>query len=129
MVVVGAVPVGAEQVGAGHGADQQRPAGEQRQRSGAVGQQEGQVLGGVAGGGQRPQPQAAQVELVAVAQAAMGEPEPGRGRREDGGAVGGQLAAAGDEVGVQVRLPAVGQPQAAAGGGVQVGAGGARGVQ
>jgi hypothetical protein len=121
--------VGADQVGAGHRADQQRPAGEQHQWSGAIDQEVGEMLGGVAGGRQRPQPKAAQVDLLPVAQTAMWELEPCRSRRDHGGAQGGQLAAAGDEVGMQVRLGGPGQPQAAASGGGQVGTGVARGVQ
>jgi hypothetical protein len=54
------------------------------------------VLGRVAGGGQRPEHQPAQVDLLAVLQAAVAEAQPAGSGREDLGAGGGQFPAAGD---------------------------------
>jgi hypothetical protein len=62
------------------------------------------VLGRVAGGGQRPEHQPAQVDLLAVLQAAVAEAQPAGSGREDLGAGGGQFPAAGQEVGVQMGL-------------------------
>ena len=62
------------------------------------------MLGRVPGGGEGAQAQAPQVELVAVVESARRELEPCRGRCYDLGAAGGKLAAAGDEICVQVRL-------------------------
>ena len=60
-----------DQVGPGGGADQERSAGEHPDRVVAVEQQEGEVLRGVAGCGDRPQAQTAQADLVAVSQAGV----------------------------------------------------------
>ena len=69
----------------------------------AVEQQVREVLVGVPGCAQGPQPQPAQVDLVAVAQPGVGErPRPG-GRGEQVRAVGAaRSTGAGEEVGVQV---------------------------
>jgi hypothetical protein len=75
----------------------------------------------VAGGGDRPQHQPAQVQLLLVVQALVGELEVGGAGDEDAGAAGGQFAAAGDEVGVQVGLDRMGDPQPPLVGQVQVG--------
>jgi hypothetical protein len=77
------------QIGAGHRAHQQRPAAEQRQRPCAVQQQVAHVLGGVPGSGQHPQREPAQVDLLAVLQAPVGEAQPAGAGRQDLGAVGG----------------------------------------
>ena len=113
--------LGAGQVGAGHRADQQGPAAEHGQRPSAVQQQVAGVLGGVPRGGQHPEGEPAQVDLLAVLQAAMGEAEPARARGEDLGAVGGgQLPAAGQEVGMQVGLGGVGDLEPPPAGQLQV---------
>ena len=79
------------------------------------------MLGGVPGGGQHPQGEPAQVDLLAVLQAAMGEAEPAGPRGEDLGAVGrGQLPAACQEVGVQVGLSRVGDLEPPPAGQLQV---------
>src|SRR5688500_3674977 len=96
------------QIGAGGGADDQRPAGEHPDQLVAVGQQVGQVLVGVPGSAQGAQGQPAQVDLVAVAQPAVAVGAlPGR-RGKQLRAVGGQVDGAGDEVGVQVGVGGVG---------------------
>src|SRR5207247_7258334 len=77
--------------------------------------------GGVAGGGDRPQHQPAQVQFLFGVQALVGEPQLGGAGRDDAGVVGGQLAAAGDEVGVQVGLDRVGDAQPPPAGQLQVG--------
>jgi hypothetical protein len=120
--------VGGDEVGSGHRPDQQRPAGEHPRRRGAVQQQVGEVLGGVAGGGQGPQRQAAQVDLVAVAQPSVGEGQLGRSRRQHPGPGASKLARPGDEVGVQVSLGNPGDPQTPPLGGGEVGQGIAFGV-
>jgi hypothetical protein len=57
----------------------------------------------VAGGGQRPQGQAAEIDLVAVAEAPVAEgPPPGGGGENFRAVVVGELDGAGEEVGVQV---------------------------
>jgi hypothetical protein len=113
--------LGAGQVGAGHGADQEGPAAEQGQRSSGVQKQVADVLGGVPGGGQHPQGEPTQVDLLGVLQAAMGEAEPAGSRGEDPGAIGGgQLPAAGQEVGVQVGLGRVGDAQSTPPGQLQI---------
>ena len=83
-------PVRGDQVGAGRGADQQRPAGEDPEHPRPVEQQVRQVLIRVPRGRQRPQRQPAQVDLVAVHQPAVRVlPVPG-GRGKDGRAVLGR---------------------------------------
>jgi len=72
-------------------------------------------------GGERAQHQPAQVEFLLVVQALVGEAQPGGARGDDPGVAGGQLAAAGDEVGVQVGLDRVGESQPPLVGQVQVG--------
>jgi len=74
----------------------------------------------VAGGGDRTQHQPAQVQLLLVVQALVGEPQLGGAGGEDAGALGGQFAAAGDEVGMQVGLHRKGDPQPPPPGKVQV---------
>jgi hypothetical protein len=70
------------------------------------------VLVGVAGGGQRPQRQPAQVDLVAVAQALVREgPVPGGGGQHRGAVVVRELHGAGEEVGVQVGVGGEGHRQ------------------
>lgn len=92
---------GAEQVGAGRRPDDERPAGEHSDRCDAVEEQVRQVFVGVAWRGEGPQGQAAQVDLVAVAEPDVVERPAAGGRGEDAGAVaGGELAGAGQEVGV-----------------------------
>ena len=111
----------ARQVGAGHGADQQRPTAEQRQRPTGVQQQIADMLRRVPGGGQRAQGEPTQIELLAVLQPPMGEAEPaGCGAQNLGAGGGGQLPAASQEVGVQVSLDGVGQPQPPPAGQLQV---------
>ena len=79
------------------------------------------MLGGVPRGGQHPQGEPAQVDLLAVLQPAMGEAEPAGSRGEDLGAVGGgQLPAAGQEVGMQVGLGRVGDLEPPPAGQLQV---------
>jgi hypothetical protein len=106
-------PVRRDQVGPGYRPDQQRPAGEQRGRPVTVEQQVGQVLRGVAGRGQGPQAQPAEVHVVAVAQPPVAEPAAALRCGEDLRAVRGELAAAGHEVGVQVGLGRKGDRQPA----------------
>src|SRR6266511_125733 len=114
--------LGGDQVGAGDRADQQRPAAEHGERPATVQQQVGQMLGRVAGGGHRAQREPAEVELLVAVQAVVVEGEPAGPRREDlRAAGGGQLAGAGQEVGVQVGLCRPGDPQASPAGKLQVG--------
>jgi hypothetical protein len=69
------------------------------------------VFRGVAGGRKRAQGEAAEVDLVAVAQADVVERALPGGRREDLRAViAGELPGAGQEVGVQVGLGRVHDP-------------------
>ena len=81
----------------------------------------------MAGGGERLQGQATEVDLVLVGQAAVGERSAASRRREHLRPVGGQLNAAGHEVGMQMGLGAVNHPEAVLGGsgvdGTQVAAG------
>ena len=70
----------------------------------AVRQEVGEVLGGVARGGQRVEGEPAEVERVAVDESVVGVLQAGGAGGDHLGASGGELAAAGDEVGVQVRL-------------------------
>jgi hypothetical protein len=82
------------------------------------------VLGRVTRGGQHPQGQPAQVDLLAVLQAAMGKAKPARPGREDLGAGrGGQFPAAGQEVGMQVGLGRVGDLEPPPPGRLQIGGG------
>ena len=82
-----------------------------------VKEQEGQVLGGVPGRGQRAQGQPAEVDLVAVAEADMVEVPVTGGRGQDRRVVVGvQLPGAGQEVGVQVGVGGVRDPQTTSGG-------------
>ena len=70
------------------------------------------MLVGVPGGGQRLECEAAEVGFVAVAQCPVFEGTPASGGGEDGRAVvGGELACAGEEVGVQVGVGGVGHLQ------------------
>ena len=70
------------------------------------------MLVGVPGGGQGVQGQSVEVDLVAVAQCPVVEGTPASGGGEDGRVVvGGELACAGEEVGVQVGVGGVGHPQ------------------
>ena len=71
------------------------------------------MLGGVPRGGQHPEGEPAQVDLLAVLQAAMGEAEPAGVGRGPGRRRRRRLAAAGQEVGVQVGLGGIGDPAAA----------------
>ncbi len=76
------------------------------------------MLVGVPRGGQRPQRQPAQVDLVGVAQATMVEPAPAGRRGQHHRTVGGgKLAGAGQEVGVQVRVGGERDGHTAPGGG------------
>ncbi len=94
-----------DQVGAGGGADDEGPAGEHPDRCVAVEEQVGEVLVGVAGGGEGAQSEPAEVDLVAVAQPDVVELAAAGGGGEDGRAVGGgEVEGAGEEVGVQVGL-------------------------
>ena len=81
------------------------------------------MLGGVAGGGQRPQRQPAQASFVAVAEPAVAELDAPRCRGEHLSPIGSELTAPGDEIGVQVRLSGVGDGEPARLGGGQVPAG------
>ena len=112
--------VESDQVGASQRADQQRAAGEKGDRSTAIGEQPGEVLGGVTRRCDRPEVQPADVELVAVAETAVRPLHPGRLRGEHGRTEGGQLAAAGEEVGVQMRLDRVGDRHPRSFGGGQI---------
>jgi hypothetical protein len=72
-------------------------------------------------GGQRPQGESAEVDLLAVLQPLVGEAEAAGVGREDLGAVGrGQLAAAGQEVRMQVSLGRVGDLEPPPAGQLQV---------
>jgi len=112
--------VGGDQVGAGDCADEQRAAREQCDRFRAVSQQPAQVLGRVTRGGDGAQAKAAEAEFVAVVEAAMGPLEAAGSRSEHGRAPGGELAAAGEEVGMQVGLDGERDGQAGAFGRGQV---------
>ena len=72
------------------------------------------MLGGVTRGGEGPEPQAAEIDLVAVTEALVGQFQPPDGRSEHMGAEGGQFAAAGDEVGVEMGFDRVGEVESAA---------------
>ena len=100
-------------------ADDQRPAGEHPDRRGAVEQQERQVLVGVPGRGQRAQGQPAQVDLVAVAQAAVVERRgrPAAEARTCAPSSAASWTRAGQEVGVQVGVGGERDPQPAPVGG------------
>jgi hypothetical protein len=66
----------------------------------------------VPGGRKHPQGEPAEVHLLAVVQRPVGEAQPaGAGREDLGAGGGGQLPAAGQEVGMQVGLGRVGDPQ------------------
>ena len=94
-----------DQVGAGRRPDDERPTGEHTDRFVTVEQQEREVFVRVTGGHQRPQPEPAQVDLVAVRQPGVWKLPPACRGREDGRAVGGgQVERAGEEVSVQVRV-------------------------
>jgi hypothetical protein len=71
----------------------------------------------VAGGGERLEGQAPEIDLFLVGQSAVGERAAAGRRREHLRPVRGQLHAAGHEVGVQVGLGAEDHPQAAGRGG------------
>src|ERR671922_300733 len=90
--------LGADEVGAGHGADQQGPAAEQGHRSAPVEEQVGKVLRGVAGGADGSEREPVQVGLLIVLEAAIREGQFGRAGSQDLASQGGQLATAGDEV-------------------------------
>jgi hypothetical protein len=82
------------------------------------------MLRGVPRGGQHPQGEPAQVDLLAVLQAPVGEAEPAGARRQDlGTGDGGQLPAAGQEVGVQVGLGGEGDLEPPPSGQLQIGGG------
>jgi hypothetical protein len=103
-----------DQVRAGHGTDEQRPAGEQPGRACPVQDQVGEVLGCVPGRCQGPQREPAQVHLVSVPEPAVAELQTADGGGDYLSAPGGQLAASGDEVGMQVRLSRVRDDQSPA---------------
>lgn len=105
--------IGGDEVGAGDGAHQQRPAREHADGSVAVGEQVGEVLGGVPGRGQGPQAQAGEVDGATVRHGPVRPRELGARRSDHGRAEVGELAAAGHEVGVEVGLDAEGHPGAA----------------
>src|SRR5204862_5500884 len=90
-------------------------------RPAAVAEQERQVLVGVPRRREGLQGQPAEVDFVTVVQPHVVEAAAAGGAGEDGGAVvGGELAGAGEEVGVQVGVRGVGDPQPApVGGGPQ----------
>ena len=81
----------------------------------------------MAGGGERLEGQAPEIDLFLVGQSAVGERAAAGRRREHLRPVGGQLNAAGHEVGMQMGLGAVNDPEAVLGGsgldGTQVAAG------
>jgi hypothetical protein len=89
------------QVGARRRPDDQRPAGEHPDLAVTVEQQKREVLVGVAGREQGAQAQAAEVDLVAVAQSGVGEFAVTERRREYPSlARSAELVCAGKEIGV-----------------------------
>ena len=115
--------LGRDEVRARHRPDQERAAREQRPRPPPIEEQVRQVLGGMSGGGQRAQGQAARGRPRPVVEAPVRELGAPRGGGEHLGAVRGQFPAAGNEIGVQVGLGRVGEAQPAIGGRSQVGGG------
>ena len=69
------------------------------------------MLGCVSGGRRRSQGQSAKVELFSIFESSMGGGEMRRRRCEDRCTEGGQLAAARDEIGVEMRLHHERDPQ------------------
>jgi hypothetical protein len=91
------------QIGAGGRTHDQRPAGEHPDLTVTVEQQERQVLVGVTGCQQRTQAQPAEIDLVAVVEAGVGEfAVPRRGGQHLGSALRAELVCAGKEIGVQM---------------------------
>ncbi len=95
---------GADEVGARHRPGEQRPAAEQGARAVAVAEQVREVFGRVAGGGQRFEREASEIHGLPRNQPVMRMAEPRAARREHSGTPCRQLSAAGDEVGVEMRL-------------------------
>ena len=80
------------------------------------------MLIGVPGSGQGPQPQPAQIDLVAVGERGVLEGAmPGCRGQHSGALVGGQLHGPGQEISVQVRVGSERHPQAPPGGGLAQG--------
>lgn len=96
----------------GHGADEQGPAGEDAHHVLVVGEQVGEVLGCVSGGGQGVKRQSTQVDGVVAGDRSVGPSKFGTRRGDHRGAMRGELAAAGDEIGVQMGLDAEHHPGA-----------------
>ncbi len=71
------------------------------------------MFGSVAGGGQGLEPEAPEVDLLSRDQSLMRVAQLGATRRDHPGAPSRQLPAAGDEVGIKVRLGGQGDRQAA----------------
>src|SRR5438094_6755567 len=69
------------------------------------------MLGRVSGGRHRSQGQSAKVDLFPIFESSIGGGKMRRRRCEDGGSIGGQLAAARDEIGMKMRLHCKRDPQ------------------
>ena len=108
----------AEQVGAAEGADHQRPAREQRRRRAVDDEEVGEVVGRVARRGDRPQRRRPpRARRSRPARRVGADLEAGRPRdARNVGAVGGELGAAGDVVGMRVGVGGPRDPPAPLGG-------------
>jgi hypothetical protein len=107
--------LGADQVGACHRADDQRPAAEQGDRPLPIEQQVREVLGRVARRADDAEGQAAEVVILVILERPMRECQLTTARGEDRGSLARELTAAGHEIGMQMRLQAVRQLQVALG--------------
>jgi hypothetical protein len=112
----------AEQVGARRGADHERATREQcLGLASGIDEDVCDVLGGVPGGGEHPEPPRAHLDLVAVTEPLVGiaqpcvtaRPEANTGRRD-------QLACTGDEVVVDMSLERPGEPDRLSGREIEV---------
>ena len=103
---------GGDEVRPGDGAREQRAAREQGGRSVAVEQEISQVLRRVAGRGDGSEPQPPELDVHAVVERGVSVREAAGSRGKDRGPRCRELAAAGDEVGMKVRLEGMADRQA-----------------
>src|SRR5579864_1389129 len=100
-----------DQIGAGGAPGEDGSAAEQRQRRGAVKYEIAEVLRRVPRGSQSSKCQAAKVNLLPIFKSVVYGDETRGERCEDGGPVGSQLAAARDEIGMEMGLGSERDPQ------------------
>lgn len=119
----------AEEVRPADGADHQRPSREERLGAAVDDEQVREVVRGVPGGGDRSQHDVVgELDLVAGVEGPVGAFELRASRREEGGALGSELAAPGEVVGVGVRVGGPGDPPTSLGGDGSLAVGEARWV-